>query len=369
MINRNVVFAFFFLGSLLCSFFSYGQQNGLNINLKLKGLSSLNYAVLYKYNGNIADSIAKQKMINGTTVIHASVQIEPGFYFLKVGNLKETLPLFIGAGKVDVTGEASLWPKVQVTGAVDHKDYQDYHLLTDSLESAGQALFKVCTALQDSKDTTAQSALQNKIMSNITSYEKKQLDFVSSHLDSYYSPVVINNAKWDWTRKRAAYDRLTPSIKASKYGVFLAENIAKWKKASGLLEIGDTVPEFIAKTANNADLSLQKEIADNKLTLIDFWASWCVPCRQENPNLVKTFQENKSKGFDIIGISLDEKSAEWKAAISKDGLVWRQVSDLKGWASPIAKLYFAGMPFNYIPQNFLVDGKGKILARNYVAIS
>lgn len=363
MINRNIVLNSC-VGILLWGFSSYGQEKELTINISLQGLNSPNYAILYRYNGNLADTIAKQKITNGISAFNVSVQAEPSFYFLKISSLKETLPLFVGAGKVDIDGEIFLWPTVQVVGSLSHKDYQNYHLLTDSLENIGQTLINAYKTAQDLSDTTTQSALQNKIINKIQAYENRQLEFVSSHSNSFYSPVVINNAKWDWTRKRAAYEKLSTQIKKSKYGIFLAENIAKWKKASGLLEIGDTVPEFVASTADNTELSLQRVLAGNKLTLIDFWASWCVPCRQEHPNLVKTYKENKGKGFDIISVSLDDKQLDWKQATAKDGLLWQQVSDLKGLSSPIAELYFAGMPFNFIPQNFLVDTKGKILARN-----
>jgi thiol-disulfide isomerase/thioredoxin len=99
-----------------------------------------------------------------------------------------------------------------------------------------------------------------------------------------------------------------------------------------------------------------------KYVLIDFWASWCKPCREENPNLVKAYEKYKSKGFNVLGVSIDGASqkAAWIAAIQKDGLSWTQVSDLKGAANEAAVLYGV----ESIPQNFLVDPNGKIIARN-----
>lgn len=94
-----------------------------------------------------------------------------------------------------------------------------------------------------------------------------------------------------------------------------------------------------------------------KIVLIDFWASWCGPCRRENPNVVKLYNRYKDKGFEIYGVSLDNNAEKWKAAIAKDGLTWYHVSDLKGWKSSAAQLYRV----NAIPQTFLIDKEGKII--------
>lgn len=105
-------------------------------------------------------------------------------------------------------------------------------------------------------------------------------------------------------------------------------------------------------------ISLKESLG--KVTIVDFWASWCGPCRMENPNVVAIYKEFHSKGLNIIGVSLDQDAAKWKDAISKDKLSWTQVSNLKGWEEPIAIQY----KVEAIPATFILDASGKIVAKD-----
>jgi len=122
--------------------------------------------------------------------------------------------------------------------------------------------------------------------------------------------------------------------------------------------VGQSAPEIIAYTPNNKTVKLS-DFRD-KYTLVDFWASWCMPCRKENPNLVRLYQRYKNKGFDILGVSLDDNPGSWMKAIGDDGLVWTNISDLKAWSSEVVLDY----RIKGIPASVLVDPEGKILAKN-----
>lgn len=118
-----------------------------------------------------------------------------------------------------------------------------------------------------------------------------------------------------------------------------------------------TVPDFKMPDTDGKEVTFLSEVAKNKITLVDFWASWCAPCRQEMPNIVKIYSEYKDKGLGIIGISLDEDRSEWLNAIKQMDMTWMQLSDLNGWENAAAQIYgVQGIPFT-----FLVDQNGKLL--------
>jgi thiol-disulfide isomerase/thioredoxin len=129
-----------------------------------------------------------------------------------------------------------------------------------------------------------------------------------------------------------------------------------------LTAIGKPAPEFTGSTTDGKAVAVFS--FRGKYTLVDFWASWCGPCRAENPAVVKAYRKYHPKGFAILGDSLDETKPEWVAAIRKDGLSWTQVSDLKGWQSSIAALYGV----KGIPMNFLLDKDGKIIGKGLRAM-
>lgn len=123
-------------------------------------------------------------------------------------------------------------------------------------------------------------------------------------------------------------------------------------------QIGGTAPDFTQATPDGGELSLSD--LRGKVVLIDFWASWCGPCRRENPNVVKVYKEYKEKGFEILSVSLDKDKNRWLQAIEQDGMDWKHVSDLKYWSNEVAKMYNVSS----IPHTILLDQEGKILARN-----
>jgi peroxiredoxin len=184
--------------------------------------------------------------------------------------------------------------------------------------------------------------------------------FVKEHPDSYVSLYALQNFSTDGSFVIEAdlvapfFRILTPRIQDTRAGRALDKDILTAQHTA----IGAVAPEFSQQDTLDRKVSLGS--FRGKYVLIDFWASWCKPCRAENPAIVKAYQEYNEKNFTIVGVSLDNSRIAWLKAIRKDGLAWTQVSDLKFWKNKVALLYGV----KTVPQNFLLGPDGKIIAKN-----
>ncbi|MDD4545338.1 MAG: TlpA disulfide reductase family protein, partial [Bacteroidales bacterium] len=178
--------------------------------------------------------------------------------------------------------------------------------------------------------------------------------------NTYYAPLLISNYLAPYISDielRKAFESLHgDALKMFQYKL-LEEYIIEMDKKEG---IGEKAIDFVLADVNGVDVKMYDLIKDKKYVLIDFWASWCVPCRNESKYLTQAYYKFNKKGFDILGVSLDKDRENWIKAIRNDGLIWTNVSDLRQWNSIIVKLY----NLEAIPYNIIVDSKGNIIARN-----
>lgn len=189
--------------------------------------------------------------------------------------------------------------------------------------------------------------LQEKI-----SVLKKMID---QHPDKLALIVLVEylNPDTEFEALQRIADMVEKNYPKSGYAAGYINKIRQMKT----MAIGQPAPEIIFPDPSGKDVALSS--LRGKYVLIDFWASWCGPCRQENPNVVRLYNQYKNKGFDIFGVSLDKDKKAWITAIEKDGLTWTHVSDLAMWSSPVVKQYgFSGIPFTV-----LIDKEGRIIAK------
>lgn len=185
--------------------------------------------------------------------------------------------------------------------------------------------------------------------------EKAVMIFISKNTASMVSASSLAGyaPSWGKVKVKELFEGFSKENKESVYG----HQIIKFIESNKIHEIGDKYSDFEMKDEKGQVVKLSEKLG--RVTLLEFWASWCGPCRQQNPGLVKTYQKYKDNGFEIFSVSLDFKKEDWLKAIEKDQLTWNHVSDLKGRNSTGAIIY----GINAIPDNFLIDEKGNIIGK------
>ena len=199
-------------------------------------------------------------------------------------------------------------------------------------------------------------SIMNEYSEYCSSVSKKALE---DNPHSIYALYQIPNESYDWSA-----DSIKAVIKEyNEDKAFANDPVLKELNdqvaALEATEVGKPAPDFAFDDPDGKPIKLSDIYKQNKVTMIDFWASWCGPCRAANPTITKVYSQYKDKGFGIFGVSFDTSKENWIKAIADDGLVWPNVSDLKGWESAASTLYC----IRYIPQNVFVDANGTIIGK------
>jgi peroxiredoxin len=275
-----------------------------------------------------------------------------------LGAAEDSHSIYLEPGVITVT-TTDLLAHAKVEGPKTNQENELYRAALKPVDDGYDAL--------DAKEKAAGEAAKSEEFKNGIRKEEKALtnqwnginkQFIKDHPDSYISLTALQSYAYsaDYADIAPLYESLTPVIKESVAGKKFGDLMPKLKAVA----LGATAPEFAE--ADTAGKMVSLSSFRGKYVLIDFWASWCGPCRAENPNVVKAYGQYKDKNFTIVGVSLDKPTAKkaWLEAIHKDGLAWTQLSDLKFWDSKAAAMYAV----KGIPQNFLLDSNGKIIAKN-----
>jgi len=245
----------------------------------------------------------------------------------------------------------------KITGSKTYAEYAEYVKAVgpmpwdiDKISNA-----EIAAAPELATDTAFTNQVARHHFKMLRDYQTKNLQFAKSNPNSYYAPVALfSTAANDKTVTVAeqVFKTMSPQIQATDAGKTIQEFI----KAHYRLKIGAAAPDFTQVNVDGKPVTLSS--FKGKVVLIDFWASWCSPCRQEIPNIVNQYKQYKDKGFEIISVSLDNSRAKWLLALKQEGMSWPQLSDLKGESNAVARLYGVSA----IPATFLVDKDGKLLS-------
>ncbi len=349
---KKVIYLFIFI--LLLS--SCTTKPHYTVKGKIYGSDSITFYLQKREAGKTVsiDSAVSRK---GSFVLKGGAVAYPQMVQLVAGNTRKRTSFYLENTDITVKGSLDSLYKADFTGSKTEDEYKAFIASNKPLSDIyAKIIVKYQTAGQ-SGDTATVALLKTRLDSLETQMTDLQKNFVKTHPHSYVSPSLLVSLSYDMEADEieSMINGLDTAIAALPQIKSLKERVAVMKAVA----IGQKAPDFTLNDVNGNPVSLYSKIGP-KLLLIDFWASWCQPCRQENPNVVKIYNEFHKKGFDIVGVSLDHVKDAWVKAIANDKLTWTQVSDLMWWNSAAARLYAV----NAIPANFLLDETGKIIGKN-----
>ena len=344
---------------LFCAFVAthvLGQGKGFVINGTIKQVPDNAHVYLtHKYNDlTITDSA----LIKGEKFVFKGKTIEPNMYWI---TLKKTenpqLIFFADNTTITITARADSMAYAIVKGGSTQDDYKIWLQMQSKFMATRQALIIKFNEYGKTQDQVNSKRIMDTAMLLERVFVKDIVGFIKSHPKSCVGGYIIFSVTFDWPsipEDEEMYNALSEPVKKGKFGK-LAED--KLNSIRGVT-VGYSAINFTLQDTSGKNVSLSSY--KGKYVLVDFWASWCGPCRGENPAVVAAYQKYKAKGFDVLGVSLDNNKDKWKQAIKKDNLTWTHVSDLMGWKSETAQKYGV----TSIPFNVLLDKDGKILAKS-----
>ncbi len=342
----------------LLSFFLNGcqqvkEQDHFTITGKLSNLKDSLIYLQYLYKDSVIQDSAKIK--NGSFTFHGKVA-EPSWAMIYLPEYKGACQLFIENAEMDVHGNADSLENLTMTGSPSENEYVSYTTSRKPItKEIRQASMDYETAKSKNDERTA-TALEKKIKELDDKNWEAIKKFITANPKSHVSISVLGGWTYskDYNELFQLYSGLDTSIQHSYAGMRTIKNLNKLKNVS----VGSEAMDFTKNDTNGKPVKLSD--FRGKWVLVDFWASWCGPCRAENPNVLKNYNAYKEKGFTVFGVSLDDSASKWKKAIAEDKMPWTQVCSFEGWKDPVSQEYAV----EGIPSNFLISPQGIILARN-----
>ncbi|TLP81404.1 TlpA disulfide reductase family protein [Maribacter sp. ACAM166] len=285
----------------------------------------------------------------------------PELHYIFVEQLPGYTAIILENGNIQFNAHRDSMGFAEIAGTFQNETFADYMKQSREISLQAQSIQKDMQAASGE----ATLALQDEMKELQDEYKNFELDYVKAHPKALISALVLDRAistkAVGVDEVEGIYESMSEEIKNSQPGKKVLEGIEKLKKseeAGKNTRIGSKAPDFSGPNPDGKEIALKDVLG--KVTLIDFWAGWCRPCRAENPNIVAVYNKYHSKGLNVLGVSLDRTEEAWKKAIVEDGLEWNHISNIAYFDDKIAKLYNV----DAIPAAFLLDENGVIVAKN-----
>jgi len=250
-----------------------------------------------------------------------------------------------------ITGDKEAREKWEAKGCAIMDDYNAYRQELLPMEESMMALFSESQEAYMSGDTVKAAELFAQVNTAMEDYQNYRFDYYKNHPDTYLTHFLVlqDVDELGYEKVKELADGFTTE---SVYSKRINDYLAQQAK----VQVGAHFMDFTLKTAEGEEVNLEKVINSNRVVLVDFWASWCGPCRGENPYVKAAYEKYHAAGFEIVGVSVDRDADAWLKAVADDGMTWIQVRDVDNTASTDYKI-------QYIPSNFLYDGNGIMIAK------
>lgn len=351
---RNIKTILVLLVASAIAFSSCKKESGFTINGKINS-DETGWVYLQKVQDNKLVSIDSVEVSKGAFTFKGKLEF-PDMYYIKFSNQEQFLPIFLENSKINVDFNTENIESSKVTGSTEHALFDKYRETESTYRKQLDGIYENYKNAAQAGNEVEINRYENQydsvenILNNITK------DFIMQNPSSAVAPMLAWQKVYNYSLEELKNINNTLSKSLEK-----SENYQKLLERATILEnvqVGKTAPDFTLNDTANKPVKLSE--FKGKYVLLDFWASWCGPCRRENPNVVENFNKYNQKDFTVFGVSLDNNRTDWIEAIHHDKLTWSHVSDLQGWKNVVAKQYGVMS----IPSSFLIDPNGVIIGKD-----
>ena len=326
------------------------KGNDFKVNVSLKNGNDQT-VYLQKYVDNTPVTIDSAVIANEMATLTAPKDNPQILYALKIKGKRGSMPFFADNKDVAFVGDMNNPQDVEIMASETQTELDAYNNQLEAFESQISELYAVMNEAFSNNDSIMMDSLNKVGTALMEQQDSFRDDYIKAHPDSFVTHYILDGVKQDYPLNELK-DLVGTFTTESIYKDDLNDYITKLER----LEVGQPFIDFTLKTKDDTELVLSEIIAQNKLTLVDFWASWCGPCRRENPVVKAAYEQYHELGFDVIGVSVDQDEAAWLQAVEEDQLPWTHVRDTENTVSEDYMIY-------YIPSNFLFDQDGNMVAK------
>ena len=333
------------------------KKTGYVINGTIDGIER-DTIFLREYKGNGVYTTYDSALIeNGSFTLKGSIDY-PKRLILNFARHRGGMTFWIENSDITISASIDSLYKASVNGSTVQMEYQASQDELNEYQQHYLDLFRKLSAAKKEGEESKVKELEQLTDSALETYLEETKKYIKNHPDSYINANLIKSIAYhlDGYELENLLNSIGEDVSSIPEMVSLREKADVLKTVA----IGQKAPDFEMTDINGNKVRLYDILEDCEILLIDFWAAWCGPCRNENPNILEVYNEYKNAGFDVIGVSLDRDRESWLEAIKSDGLPWTQVSDLNYWNCPVATQYGV----TAIPTSYLIDKDATIIGKN-----